>query len=261
MKHTHTLHSSRTAAFALAALFSLGSVVQAEQHPRRRPAQPSGGLVYTQATGRHICIVNAQKTASPEDLQKAVDAVIVHLHMPFAIMSVGKKSGADDAISHAKKDDSVGAIVVFDEDQGPEQQWIRKDDAFGVYRVNMAVLKRGAGKTLLADRLRKMVWRSLAWTVGLEAGGGPSSILDRAATLKDLDAISALTPGPLQHNAMVDRLEKREVRMIKVGTYRTACMQGWAPAPTNDVQRAIWEKVHAIPAKPMRIEFDPKRGR
>ena len=261
MKHTHTLHSSHTAAFALAALLLLGSVVQAEQLPRRRPAQPSGGLVYTQATGRHICIVNAQKTASTEDLQKAVDAVIIHLHMPFAIVSVGKKSDANDAIGRAKKDGAVGAIVVFDEEQGAEKKWIRKDVTLGVYRVNMAVLKRGAGKAVLADRLRKMVWRSLAWTVGLEAGGGPSSILDRAATLKDLDAISAMTPGPLQHNAMVDRLEKREVKMIKVGTYRTACMQGWAPAPTNDVQKAIWEKVHALPKNPMKIEFDPKKGR
>ena len=34
--------------------------------------------------------------------------------------------------------------------------------------------------------------------------------------------------------------------------------EGWSPSPTNDVQRAIWEKVHAIPDKPLTIEFDPK---
>jgi len=27
------------------------------------------------------------------------------------------------------------------------------------------------------------------------------------------------------------------------------------PAPTNDVQKAIWEKVHAIPDKPITIEY------
>ena len=43
--------------------------------------------------------------------------------------------------------------------------------------------------------------------------------------------------------------------------YRRACEEGWAPAPTNDVQKAIWNRVHAAPKNPMKIEFDPKKGR
>ena len=46
-----------------------------------------------------------------------------------------------------------------------------------------------------------------------------------------------------------------------VATYLTACSEGWAPAPTNDVQKAIWEKVHAIPKQPIKIDFDPKKGK
>ena len=44
-------------------------------------------------------------------------------------------------------------------------------------------------------------------------------------------------------------------------TYIKACEEGWAPAPTNDIQKAIWDKVHAAPKNPMKIEFDPKKGR
>ena len=36
---------------------------------------------------------------------------------------------------------------------------------------------------------------------------------------------------------------------------------GWAPQPTNEVQRAIWDKVHAIPDKPLTIEFNPKKDK
>ena len=43
--------------------------------------------------------------------------------------------------------------------------------------------------------------------------------------------------------------------------YRQACKEGRAPVPTNDVQRAIWNKVHQIPDSPLVIEFDPKRDR
>ena len=44
----------------------------------------------------------------------------------------------------------------------------------------------------------------------------------------------------------------------KRAVYRKACMDGWAPAPTNEYQKAIWDQVHAIPTKPIKIEFDPK---
>ena len=51
------------------------------------------------------------------------------------------------------------------------------------------------------------------------------------------------------------------MKMVKIGTYRQACQEGWAPAPKNDEQKAIWNQVHAIPDKPIKIEFDPKRGK
>ena len=48
---------------------------------------------------------------------------------------------------------------------------------------------------------------------------------------------------------------------VRTTTYLQACQEGWAPMPTNAVQKAIWEKVRAIPQSPMKIEFDPKKGR
>ena len=41
----------------------------------------------------------------------------------------------------------------------------------------------------------------------------------------------------------------------------SACREGWASAPTNDVQKAIWDKVRAIPDKPLTIEYDPKKDK
>ena len=43
--------------------------------------------------------------------------------------------------------------------------------------------------------------------------------------------------------------------------YSRACREGWAPPPTNDVQRTIWKQVHAVPDKPIKIEFDPKKDK
>ena len=48
------------------------------------------------------------------------------------------------------------------------------------------------------------------------------------------------------------------VSPTRKGTYEAAVKQGWAPAPTNDIQKAIWDKVHQLPTKPIQIKFDPK---
>lgn len=40
-----------------------------------------------------------------------------------------------------------------------------------------------------------------------------------------------------------------------------AVEEGWGANPTNDVEKAIWDEVHALPDKPMQIKFDPKRDK
>ena len=51
----------------------------------------------------------------------------------------------------------------------------------------------------------------------------------------------------------------------RFATYRRACVEGWAPRPTNDVQRAIWRSVAAErvkgPANPIRILPGDRPGR
>jgi len=51
------------------------------------------------------------------------------------------------------------------------------------------------------------------------------------------------------------------VMPARKGTYESACQEGWADEPKDKYQQAIWDKVHAIPKNPMKIEFDPKKGR
>ena len=70
----------------------------------------------------------------------------------------------------------------------------------------------------------------------------------------------------------VDMAQKYEVYLPKVGvtppytvTYSRAYAEGWAPDPTNKFQRAVVERIKAkqgaTPAKGLKIEYDPKRGR
>ena len=62
-------------------------------------------------------------------------------------------------------------------------------------------------------------------------------------------------------NVMMKTARKLKMAEAHTMTYKSACQEGWAPEPTNDVQRTIWKQVHAVPDKPITIEFDPKKDK
>ena len=96
-------------------------------------------------------------------------------------------------------------------------------------------------------------------------GSDESSSLDTSFhsifNLKDLDAITSYDITMAPEMNVPDVMKLRGIEKFEYGTYEEACMMGVAPPPTNDIQKAIWDKVHAAPKNPMKIEFDPKKGR
>ena len=55
---------------------------------------------------------------------------------------------------------------------------------------------------------------------------------------------------------MIAHLPKLGITPWKEATYRQACHQGWAPLPKSDYQKAIWDEVHSVPSKPIKITYD-----
>lgn len=107
------------------------------------------------------------------------------------------------------------------------------------------------------SRCQKEVLRAFASIGGGMTSQYPGNIMN-VASVKDLDLCDTFIPADRIQD-MTKYLTRRGVTPIYMAYYRQACKQGWAPAPTNDVQRAIWNKVHEVPDKPIKIEFDPKR--
>ena len=71
--------------------------------------------------------------------------------------------------------------------------------------------------------------------------------------LSDLDSITFPVISPEAMSKIMGVCTKRGIEPIVDGTYKDACEAGWAPMPTNDVQRSIWQKVHEMPAEPLKI--------
>lgn len=113
----------------------------------------------------------------------------------------------------------------------------------------------------LCKRLSILFMRQCCRIIGSDASKSPETCQYHVFSLKDLDAIDTYDVGfgtSLCVNESMCRLGLEPVEMI---TYREACEMGKAAAPTNAIQKAIWEQVYTPPKNPMKIEFDPKKGK
>ena len=153
---------------------------------------------------------------------------------------------------------NAGLFVVSQQDApalyiAPEKGW-----AF----VNVAALAADKPtEDVLARRVRREVWRGFAMAAGSTDTEWEHCLLGPITSLKSLDNIESEAVSPEPTTKIAKHLTKLGILPFKRVTYKQACMEGWAPAPQNEFQKTIWDKVHAVPAKPMKIEFDPKKGK
>ena len=124
-----------------------------------------------------------------------------------------------------------------------------------------ALSKGGVGSGVRQDRVEKLTWRAIGHLAGCGAPDGYTCVMKPLRDMAELDAMPNKFIHPATFFKSRPYFAMCGVTPARKGTYESACQQGWAPPPTNDVQKAIWEKAHAIPKNPMKIEFDPKKGR
>lgn len=209
-----------------------------------------GGFVQRPIKGPVVQIRLETSRISPKDLEEASVMMRRRLSVAIEISAKGEPSKHE-----------VGAYVLL-ADQGekvpmmlcaPEENWAT---------VNVTRLLAGDpdAETLKA-RIIKETWRALAYALGACNSQMQPCVLRPIRKAADLDRekVMMVTPGPV----MSMRSTIHEMGFSPGGyvTYKKACEEGWAPAPTNDVQKAVWDKVHAVPSDPMKIEFDPKKGK
>lgn len=144
-------------------------------------------------------------------------------------------------------DATLPAILV-----APENRWAL---------INVAPIARERRPAYFEARVKKELTRGFSFLCGATNSQFPRALTRGIVDHADLDKNPdfGLPIDVLQRFRTY--METLGVQPAVVATYRKACQEGWAPAPTNEYQKAIWEKVRSIPAEPMRIEFDPKKDK
>ena len=239
------------AGVSAATLFADDAAKVAPDSRRNAFMRVMGGFIDdTRNLKGRVAIVNAQKSADEAWLRSAA-ATFAH--------DVKIKVEVVPGTFDFKKPELKGEATVFVVDDpalpmslnAPESRWSV---------VNVAPLKTDK-LPFYKSRVERSIVRAIVPLLCGSDSQFPLCLMGAVHKPEDLDRfVNARLP--------VDVIQRFKQNFDALGlgawertTYRTAVAQGWAPAPTNDIQKAIWDKVHELPSNPIKIKYDPKRDK
>ena len=211
---------------------------------RKRGGLPTGGFLTVAPTGAVVRVSYACCADRATDFAQMVEKkfafpVLLGVEKP----TTDRKIAADIILT-----DKKGAPVLL---VAPEEAWAQ---------VNVRPILDSTPSKILADKMiEKELWRALGYALGC----ANSSV--QPCVMSDVDSVGAIDKAvPFYSPEAQSKIEltakARGVQLIRYTSYRSACKEGWAPAPTNEVQQVIWEEYHSKPTEPIKIKFDPAKG-
>ena len=217
-----------------------------------------GGFVRRAGSGRgKVLVVNAQKRVSSADLAWGFDSVRRMMKLPVEVVDGARPERFGRAAVKA-----TGAnLVIWVVDDPKEESPMLVAPECGWAVVNTAALAEGASADALIDRAGREALRAFGYLCGAANSDLGRTIMGPMKSPADLDRFAIATYPADAYRRTLSYLERCGVEPYEETTYQAACQQGWAPQPTNEYQKAIWDKVHAIPSKPLKIEYNEKRDK
>lgn len=189
-----------------------------------------------------IAILNAQKDVPEADLAEVSKRLEKMLHVTVPVKASDFKGCAKDMAAAFKADGSDFAVFVVDCDAGAQTIGIFPDQKFAF--VNIAPLRADGGEgAFLRARTRKELARAFLYLTGGASSQSDNNVMGPLFGGKDLDKIGD-DAIPVDVIARVYKyLPQSGCNTRTTVPYRTAVTEGWAPAPTNEYQQAIWDKM------------------
>lgn len=225
-----------------------------------RLAALGGIVVQWPANAGRFMVVNAQERVS----QDVLAASTKRLRDEFGIdvrLSQGKAPDVRTVRAEMKELGAKGAIWAVDAPDLPVVL-AAAEDGWGI--LNVKPLLEGASSDEVAN---VRVARELNRLFGLLNGCCstmmiPQCVMRPVHSVAGLDALLTSSFSPESYTKISTFMKEAGYLTARRDTYYGACQEGWAPAPTNDVQKAIWEKVKSDkergPTNPITIP-PPKR--
>ena len=197
-----------------------------------------------------IVFVNAQKAVPDAWFNEVIryfDPVQVEIELAHGEFSLENPKIEGNATLYAIDDPKLPSVL-----HAPDSRWTM---------VNFARLREGNGEkpAFFELRCKKQLVRGFALLAGAQKSSYPDSLLLPMVKIEDYDKYPDYKIPVDLKPRYGEYLKALGVVPYKLASYRHACQAGWAPAPTNGVQKKIWDKIHALPTEPIKIKPEAKK--
>ncbi len=212
--------------------------------------QRAGGFVERPGTAKgEVVYVNCQKKAPKEWIAESIA-----YFSEITRFKIKYTEGEFD-LKNPKIEGNVSLFIIEDEALpsllvAPEGKW-----AF----VNIAPIGREKRLAFFEARTKKELSRAFAYLCGATGSKFERPLTRCITDLSDLDKNPDYELPMDIVQRFWDYMKPVGVVAAQRATYLKACQDGWAAQPTNDVQKAIWDKVHAMPTEPIKIKPETKK--
>lgn len=205
----------------------------------------AGGVVHAPPSGTRLLVVDATAGRLLAAPYRAVEKVMSGYDMVgMELEAAGPVPPAEAYRAAVERRDARGAagvVLVADGDAGGPAVAAYPEERVAV--VSAAALLRGAeGAGRREGRLVRGLWRAVGFTFGSGYAAGRDCVMKPVSSPGELDGLRLRFMHPLTALNMQEAFRKAGAVPARHGTYAQAVAGGWAPPPTNDVQRALWEK-------------------
>jgi hypothetical protein len=201
----------------------------------------TGGLIRSNAEGPSILLLNAQTRVAPVAIGEVSDQMEKNLLLPISLANKPSANPVADALN-ALADSHTAAVIVIGDEPGYPSLLVAPENRWAL--VNVAALEdAGVSTAILTERTRKEMWRAFGYLMGAAHSLSEHCLLKSVFSPSDLDALDVMGISPEPFNKFMEHAQRMGMKPIRLTTYRKAVEAGWAPAPTNDIQRTIWQEI------------------
>lgn len=206
----------------------------------------TGGFLDVKGTGPAIFIVDMRKepTWAPQSVATAV-AHAYRLPVTNCVAQLGAGSCAmKEAVEIRKREKALIVVAISLEGRDMSALSIFPEERVAIVNVDKLSFDGTSGEEL-EIRLIKEIWRAIGFAGGIGYASHANSVMRPVSSPIELDANKFQVMQPTEFQQMHPLLQKYGVKQGHRTIYRRACEEGWAPQPTNEYQRAVWERVMA----------------
>lgn len=208
-------------------------------------AVKNGGWVKISGKGT-IAVIDCRSNTATNDYAAGIEK-IKNTFQPQILCKTNDGFAMSDAPSILEKAGDNAAVFVVDDPTLPmtltaaEERWTL---------INAAKVKAdNPDEVKFRKRMSLLFMRQCCRILGSDATKSPECCLYPVFSLKDLDDVKSMDVAIGVFMAVNDSMSRLGMESVMIVTYRDACELEKAPAPTNELQRAIFSEVKSAMEK------------